>query len=51
MGRDGRYHATSTGGQGSHQLHAMALANGLAIVAPATEVVEGDTVQVLLLGP
>jgi len=49
VGVDGRYHVRTTGGQGSHQLHAMALANGLAVVAPGAEVAAGDTVDVLLL--
>jgi molybdopterin molybdotransferase len=48
---DGRYHMTSTGGQASHQLYAMALANGLAIVPPGVEVVAGECVDLLLLGP
>jgi molybdopterin molybdotransferase len=51
LGPDGRYHLTSTGGQGSHQLYAMASANGLAIVAPGAEVAAGDEVGLLLLGP
>jgi molybdenum cofactor synthesis domain-containing protein len=51
VGSDGRHHVTSTGGQGSHQLHAMALANGLAIVPPGAEVSAGDCVDLLLLGP
>jgi molybdopterin molybdotransferase len=48
---DGRLQLNSTGGQGSHQLYAMAIANALAIVPPGQEVMAGDTVQVLLLGP
>jgi molybdenum cofactor synthesis domain-containing protein len=48
---DGRHHICSTGGQGSHQLYAMARANGLAIVPPDGGVSSGDTVEVLLLGP
>jgi molybdenum cofactor synthesis domain-containing protein len=50
MGRDGRYQVRSAGGQGSHQLHAMALAGGLAIVPPGAEVTTGAVVPVLLLG-
>jgi molybdenum cofactor synthesis domain-containing protein len=50
MGPDGRYRVRSAGGQGSHQLHAMALAGGLAVVPPGTEVAMGDVVPVLLLG-
>jgi molybdopterin molybdotransferase len=48
---DGRHHICSTGGQGSHQLYAMALANGLAIIPPDGGISSGDTVEVLLLGP
>jgi molybdenum cofactor synthesis domain-containing protein len=51
MGADGRYRVTSAGGQGSHQLYAMALAGGLAIISPHFEVKAGDDVPVLLLGP
>jgi molybdopterin molybdotransferase len=51
LGQDGRYHVRSAGGQGSHQLYAMALANGLAIVEADVKVVQGDTVPLLLLGP
>jgi molybdenum cofactor synthesis domain-containing protein len=51
MGEDGRYHVRSAGGQGSHQLYAMAWADGLAIVPPGVEVAGGDTVPLLLLGP
>jgi molybdenum cofactor synthesis domain-containing protein len=51
MGSDGRYHVRSAGGQGSHQLYAMAQADGLAIVAPKQQVATGDTTQLLVLGP
>jgi molybdopterin molybdotransferase len=51
MGADGRYHASSAGGQGSHQLYAMALAGGLAIIPPRAQVESGDDLPVLLLGP
>jgi molybdopterin molybdotransferase len=51
MKEDGRYHVTSAGGQGSHQLYAMALAGGLAIIPPRVEVKAGDEVPVLVLGP
>ncbi len=50
MGTDGRYHVRSAGGQGSHQLYAMALAGGLAIVPPGVRVAAGDTLPVVLLG-
>jgi molybdenum cofactor synthesis domain-containing protein len=51
MEEDGRYHVTSAGGQGSHQLYAMARAGGLAIIPPGAEVRAGDEVPVLVLGP
>jgi molybdenum cofactor synthesis domain-containing protein len=51
MGPDGRYHVRSAGGQGSHQLYAMAVANGLAVVPAEVTVATGDSVPVLLLGP
>jgi molybdopterin molybdotransferase len=51
VGADGRHHVRSAGGQGSHQLYAMALAGGLAIVPPGEPVTPGDSVPVLLLGP
>jgi molybdopterin biosynthesis enzyme len=41
----------SAGGQGSHQLHAMALADSLAVTPPEVDVARGDAVPVLLLGP
>jgi molybdopterin molybdotransferase len=49
--QDGRYHVTSAGGQGSHQLYAMALAGGLAIIPPQGVAQAGDDVPVLLLTP
>lgn len=48
FGDDGRCHVTSAGGQGSHQLHAMAVADGLAVVDPGTEAATGSDVGVLL---
>ena len=48
---DGRYHVTSTGGQGSHQLYAMALANGPGHRSSAGRGDGGDEVRLLLLGP
>jgi molybdenum cofactor synthesis domain-containing protein len=48
---DGRCHVRSAGGQGSHQLYAMARADGLAVVAPGETVPAGAEVEVLLLGP
>ena len=47
----GRLAVSSAGGQGSHQLHAMALADSLAITPPGVQISRGDAVQVLLLGP
>ncbi|MBO0731675.1 MAG: hypothetical protein J2P57_20615 [Acidimicrobiaceae bacterium] len=48
-GPDGRLRVRQTGGQGSHQLRAMALADALAVVAPGEDRVEGDIVEVLVL--
>jgi molybdenum cofactor synthesis domain-containing protein len=48
---DGRYHVRSAGGQGSHQLYAMAQAGGLAIIPPGAAAEPGDDVPVLLLNP
>jgi molybdopterin molybdotransferase len=42
---------SSTGGQGSHQLRAMALADALAILPPGSTAKPGDRVAVLVLGP
>jgi molybdenum cofactor synthesis domain-containing protein len=47
---DGAWHARSAGGQGSHQLTAMAMANGLAVIADGEGVDAGATVQVMYLG-
>ncbi len=46
---DGRYHARSAGGQGSHQLAAMAASDGLAVLPDGDGVAVGDLVDVLLL--
>jgi molybdenum cofactor synthesis domain-containing protein len=46
---DGVLHVRSAGGQGSHQLTAMARAHGLALVPDGYGVAAGDQVQVLLL--
>ncbi|MHB1973424.1 MAG: molybdopterin molybdotransferase MoeA [Acidimicrobiales bacterium] len=48
---DGRVHVRSAGGQGSHQLHAMALANALALLPDGAGVARGDTVHTMLLDP
>jgi molybdenum cofactor synthesis domain-containing protein len=48
---NGRLHVVSSGGQGSHQLHAMARADGLAVTPSGMEVRRGDTVGVLRLTP
>ncbi len=47
---DGRVHVRSSGGQGSHQLGAMAVANALAIVPDGDGVAEGADVDTMLLG-
>ncbi len=49
-GADGRYSATFSGGQGSHQLSAMAAANALAIIPDGEGIAEGEAVDLLLLG-
>jgi molybdopterin molybdotransferase len=46
---DGRYHARSAGGQGSHQLAAMAAADGLAVLPDGDGAAVGDLIDVLLL--
>ena len=46
---DGRLHARSAGGQGSHQLKAMSLSNALAVVGPGIEVFPGNSVGLMLL--
>lgn len=46
---DGRAHVRRSGGQGSHQLRAMALANALAVVPDGDGVPSGGDVEVLLL--
>lgn len=48
-GADGRVHVRSAGGQGSHQLGAMAAANALAILPDGDGIRAGDDVEVLLL--
>ena len=47
---DGRLEARSAGAQGSHQLSAMAVANGLAVVPDGDGIAPGGTVDVLLTG-
>jgi molybdopterin molybdotransferase len=49
LGEDGRYRVRSAGGQGSHQLSAMAAANALAVLPDGEGVVAGGVVQALLL--
>jgi molybdenum cofactor synthesis domain-containing protein len=46
---DGRVHVRSAGAQGSHQLHASAQANALALVPDGEGVAAGSTVPALLL--
>ncbi|MEO6121682.1 MAG: hypothetical protein ABIW46_00350 [Acidimicrobiales bacterium] len=45
----GRLHVRSSGGQGSHLLLAMALANALALLPDGEGVPEGGTVKVMML--
>ncbi|MGY6501581.1 MAG: molybdopterin molybdotransferase MoeA [Acidimicrobiales bacterium] len=47
---DGRLHAVVAGGQGSHQLTAMAAAGGLAVVPDGAGIAAGDAVEVVVLG-
>ncbi len=49
MRDDGRYEASFSGGQGSHQLSAMAAANALAVIPSGDGVHKGDPVDLLLL--
>ncbi len=49
-GPDGRLHVRRSGGQGSHLLRAMALANALALVPDGDGVAAGGTVDVMVLG-
>jgi molybdopterin biosynthesis enzyme len=48
---DGRRTVRSAGGQGSHQLSAMAAADGLAVLPDGDGVAAGEGVEVLLLTP
>ncbi len=48
-GTDGRVHVRSAGGQGSHQLSAMAAANALAVLPDDDGIPAGGDVDVLLL--
>ncbi len=47
---EGMWRARSSGGQGSHQLMAMATANGLAVVPNGSGIEAGDQVEVIQLG-
>ncbi len=49
-GEDGRWSVESAGGQGSHQLSAMARANALAILPDGEGIPAGAPVRILLLG-
>lgn len=49
IGADGRYAASFSGGQGSHQLSAMAAANALAIVPDGDGIAVGDPVELIML--
>ena len=46
---DGRCHVTSAGGQGSHQLLAMAVANALAVIPSGDGMAPGHDVDVMIL--
>ena len=48
-GHDGRVHVRSSGGQGSHLLRAMALANALALLPDGDGVEAGGSVKVMVL--
>ena len=48
IGTDGRWHVRRAGGQGSHQLTAMARANSLALVPDGVAVAEGDEVEIII---
>ena len=48
---EGRLRVSSSGGQGSHQLYAMAHADGLAVSPPGVDLKRGDAVGVLRLTP
>ena len=47
--REGRYEVRSAGGQGSHQLSAMAAANGLAVLPDGEGVDAGEQLELILL--
>ena len=49
VGDDGRVHVRSAGGQGSHQLLAMANANALAVLPDGNGLAAGEAVDVLVL--
>jgi molybdopterin molybdotransferase len=49
-GPDGRIHVRRSGGQSSHLLRAMALANALALIPDGDGVAEGGAVDVMVLG-
>lgn len=49
IGDDGRYEATFSGGQGSHQLSAMAGANALAVLPDGHGIEVGQSVDLLIL--
>ena len=49
FGPDGRYHISSVGAQGSHQLAATSLADGFAIVPEGNGIAAGGSVITMLL--
>ncbi len=50
FGDDGFLRVSSSGGQGSHQLYAMAWADALAVTPPGARIDTGDRIGVLLTG-
>jgi molybdopterin biosynthesis enzyme len=49
IGDDGRVHVRSSGGQGSHQLSAMAAATALAVVPDGEGIDPGGSVETILV--
>ena len=49
-GADGAVHVRPAGGQGSHQLAAMAAANALAVLPDGDGVAAGGAVEIMVLG-
>ncbi|MHB1713105.1 MAG: hypothetical protein ACYCV7_17245, partial [Acidimicrobiales bacterium] len=51
LDRDGTWRVRTRRGQGSHQLHAMAESNALALLPDGTGVAAGELIDVLLVDP